>query len=120
MVPTILVIDPDPSHRRHFKEVLDHIGMAGDYFAGVEGLPAGFEITVYPAAVIDLDSISRPRPLLESWRQRHRDIRLIGVSEKTFHPDLGDIIDRYLFACLKKPVEEEELAYLLKSVTRSD
>jgi DNA-binding NtrC family response regulator len=117
MVPTILVIDPDPSHRRHFKDVLDHIGMAGDFFDRPEELPVGFDIAAYPAAVIDLDSISRPRLPLESWRQHHRDIRLIGVSAKTFHPDLGDIIDRYLFACIKKPVEPEELACLLKNIT---
>ena len=120
MTPTILVIDPDDTHRSHFKTVLAGIGMAGDFYETPEQLPPGFDIATYAAAVIDLDRTNRFRQLLKSWHKNSKTLRLIGLSRETFHPDLGDIIDRYLFACMKKPVESEELALLLKNITRRD
>lgn len=120
MIPTIVVIDPEIDHRDHFQGVLKQIGAAGVFFDNPDQLPPEFDIAAYPAAVVDLDHTKRPKPLLENWRRRHKTIRLIGLSRETFHPELGDIIDRYLFACVKKPVESEELALLLKNIVHPE
>jgi DNA-binding NtrC family response regulator len=118
MMQTILVIDPDATHRNHFRRTLADMDMAVDFFDTTESLPPDFNIAAYPIVIVDLELTKLSKALCDAWRRSNRHIQLIGLSQRTFHPGLEEIIDHYLFACIKKPVDADELAFVLKSVSR--
>jgi hypothetical protein len=41
---------------------------------------------------------------------------LFAVSERRFHPDLQESMERFIFACLRYPVDPEELSIVMKGI----
>jgi hypothetical protein len=44
---------------------------------------------------------------------------LMGLSRSPFHPDLKEAIGRHLIACLRKPIDTDELRFLLDSFAKN-
>jgi DNA-binding NtrC family response regulator len=116
MVGNVLVIDPDKKHRRGFRQVLASIPLSADFYESIDSLPTRLDISRYRAVIIDLDDQMPSKATFETWRRKNIHMNIMGFSSKSFHPDHGDIIGQHLFACLKKPVDPDELAFLLKSI----
>ncbi|MEJ2659067.1 MAG: hypothetical protein P8012_18075 [Desulfobacterales bacterium] len=68
------------------------------------------------AAILDLDSIAFNNQIFKSFSMNHPDVRLLCLSTKRFHPELRDAICHHIYACLNKPVDPDELFFLLKSI----
>jgi len=111
---TILVIEPDETHRRHLRNVLTTMGFGAKCFDALDVVPPDKGSAAYPAAVIDLDRSLPDQRLLRAWHAAHRAMRIIGMSRHRFDPERAEIIGRHLFACIKKPVDPEELGQLLR------
>ncbi|MEW5722155.1 MAG: hypothetical protein AB1896_03550, partial [Thermodesulfobacteriota bacterium] len=52
----------------------------------------------------------------KSLKKNYPNIRLLGVSSRAFHPELGEAFSGHLYACLKRPLDTEELEYWLRSL----
>jgi DNA-binding NtrC family response regulator len=70
----------------------------------------------YAAAIVDLDTIPISNRHFKSLSTKYPGIRLLCMSTKQFHPELQDAISHYIYACLKKPVDTDELFFWLKSI----
>ncbi|MBI4963763.1 MAG: response regulator [Desulfomonile tiedjei] len=68
--------------------------------------------------ILDLDKASVSNRVLRNLKRKRPALQIIGISSLPFHPELGEAISSYLFACISKPVDTEELMYLLKSIVR--
>jgi hypothetical protein len=44
---------------------------------------------------------------------------MMGISSSPFHPDLKEAIGQHLTACLRKPIDPEELLFLLDSFAKN-
>ena len=116
MVGNILVIDLDGKHRRGFRQVLTDMPLTADFFESIDRLPARLDIRRYRAVIIDLDEKIPSKTTFETWRRQNNHLNILGISSKRFHPDHSEVIGQHLFACLKKPVDPDELTFLLKSI----
>ena len=116
MVGNILVIDPDEKHRQGFRHVLANIPITADFYESYDNLPTSLDIRRYRAVIIDLDDQMPSKATFETWRRKNSRLNIMGFSSESFHPDHGEVIGQHLFACLKKPVDPHELAFLLKSI----
>ena len=67
------------------------------------------------ALILDLDSISATNIMLRDLKKKH-DITIIAVSERKLHPELAESMGSHIFASLVKPVDPDDLEYLLKGV----
>ena len=65
--------------------------------------------------VIDLDNLQITGRFFKDLKKAHPSLCIMGLSDRPFHPELEEAIGTHIFACLKKPVDSEELFYLLKS-----
>ncbi len=115
MSVNILIIGSGDMNDRGYMTLLTRPPFNVDVFDSVDQLPTGFDIRLYRAIFIDLDRKIPPKTTLATWRKQNGTLKILGLSSKSFHPDLSEIIGQHLFACLKKPVDEEELIFLLKS-----
>ena len=69
-----------------------------------------------PAAIVlDLDAIPPDNHVFRSFKRNNPGIVLLAVSERSFHPDLVESMERHFFACMVKPVDPDEFLFLLKS-----
>ena len=70
----------------------------------------------FQAMIIDIDGLPVAENFFRDLKKSNPSLRIMGLSKHTFHPDLVEAISKHLFACLKKPVNSDELFYLLKSI----
>jgi DNA-binding NtrC family response regulator len=68
------------------------------------------------AVIIDLDDLSFESHYFRDLKRQNPKLNVIGLSEKPFHPELAEAISNHIYACLKKPVDTDEISYLLKGV----
>ena len=112
----ILVIDPDEMHSQRFRRALTNLPLIAEYYDSIEDLPSQLDITKYQAIIIDLDDKMPAKATLKAWRRQNSQLSILGFSAQNFHPNLSEVIGQYLFACLKKPIEADELTFFLKSI----
>lgn len=66
------------------------------------------------AILIDLDSTTLSNIDIRNLKRSHPDIPFLTISSKPFHPDLQESMQSHIFACVSKPVDPDELIFLLK------
>lgn len=65
--------------------------------------------------IVDLDTEQVTNTALRELKRKHT-ITIIALSGKHLHPDLEESLRHHIYACLGKPVDPDELSYMLKSV----
>lgn len=74
----------------------------------------------YIAVILDLDTIPVSNHNLKELSVKHPEVPVLCISAKRFHPELQDAIQHYIYACLNKPVDPDELLYWLRSMEEND
>ena len=72
------------------------------------------------AVIIDLDNLPVVENFFRDLKEMYPSLNIMGLSSRSFHPELEEAISNYIFACLRKPVDTDELSYLLKSIYEND
>ena len=70
----------------------------------------------YAVVIIDLDTIPVDMRLFRRLKRLKPALNIIGLSSRPFHPGLEEAMTSYIYACLSKPVDEDELNFLIKSL----
>ncbi len=68
------------------------------------------------AVILDLDTIPVNNRNLKELSIKYSNVTFLCISEKRFHPELRDAIRHYIYACLNKPVDLDELLFWIKSI----
>jgi hypothetical protein len=68
------------------------------------------------AVIIDLDFISVDNRVVREYAQGYPEVSFFGASIDRFHPDLQDAISNHFCACLRKPIDLDEIIFWLKSL----
>jgi len=69
--------------------------------------------------ILDLDSTAVQSQAIRALKKRHPHLHILGVSKLLLHPGLEELIGTHLYACLVKPLDEEELLFWLKSIAEN-
>jgi DNA-binding NtrC family response regulator len=76
----------------------------------------GFESASLRVIIVDLDNLSVDNRLFRDLSKDYPNSCVIGLSSRTFHPELQEALSRDISACLLKPIDMDELVYWLRSV----
>ena len=68
------------------------------------------------AALMDLDSVPVDNRIIRQLTLKYPGVYFLATSKDRFHPELKDAICYHLYACINKPIDDEELFYWLKTV----
>lgn len=68
------------------------------------------------AVILDLDTIPVSNHNLKELSITYPNVTFLCISAKRFHPELQDAIRHYIYACLNKPVDPDELLFWIKSI----
>jgi DNA-binding NtrC family response regulator len=112
----IIVIDADKASRRELCNLLeaqDYLVIPSHTLAGFPGLIHGRSCR---AVILDLDTVPVNNRQLRDLKKTYPDLYVVAVSGRSFHPELKEAMEAYIYSCLCKPVDPDELVYWLKSI----
>jgi len=117
--PGIALIDADMANGRQFCGLLEKLNYSATLFNSLEDFEGYLENRPEIAAILDLDSIEVRSQAIRALKKRHPELHILGVSKLLLHPGLEELIGTHLYACLVKPVNEDELLFWLKSIAEN-
>jgi DNA-binding NtrC family response regulator len=68
------------------------------------------------AVLVDIDTVSVENRELRELTLEYPSNPFLCMSKDKYHPDLKEAICYHLYACINKPVNPDELFYLLRSI----
>lgn len=71
---------------------------------------------VRPLVLLDLDALPVDNLVFRNLKKTNPGACIIGLSSRSFHPELEEAMSKHIHACLGKPVDEDELLFLVKSL----
>ena len=112
----IIVVDGDKRACRAMCKLLEahqYCGIPCHALANVQGL---IEHNSCRALILDLDTVPVENRHFRDLKKVNPGLYVLAVSDRLFHPELKEALATYIYACLCKPVDPDELIYLVKSI----
>ena len=116
MGPEIVLAHPNNKASHQIADILAHEQFPFKLIANLEELQTYLETTPCSTVIIDMDDLPVDRQLFRNLKRLLPKLNILALSSRTFHPELEEAMTRHIYACLNKPVDPEEMIYLLKSV----
>ena len=80
--------------------------------AMTENLPAASTCI----AAMDIDTIEPDIQRIRALKKKYLNLVLLAFSGRKFHPEHQEVLSNHFFACLTKPVDVDEMLYLIKDI----
>ena len=68
------------------------------------------------ALIIDLDNVPVDILFFRQLKRSHPEMKIVVVSRHPYHPELEEAMSRHIFASISKPVDPDEIEFLLKNI----
>ena len=120
MQKSILVVNTDKKQCRELCELIEKERYPVSALHSIQNLEKHLEEKKFQAVIIDIDSIPIDNRTVRKLTLKFPGIYFFCLSEKPFHPELKDAICYHIYACLNKPVDEDELFYFLRSIYENE
>jgi DNA-binding NtrC family response regulator len=117
---TIAVVAADLQEQQELCRVLERNRYRTVRFQKDSGLVNRIRESSCDALILDLDSTSVDNRFIRSLSRENPQLYIIGISSRTFHPELEESMRAHISACLSKPVDEDELLFWLKSISAGE
>ncbi len=116
MQQSIMVVSSSQSERKQLCEILEGYHYLAVPLQSLIELLKAIEARACHALILDLDSLPVDNRFIRRLCIGSPEVCVIGLSSRTFHPELEEAMRSHISACLAKPVSTEELIYWLRSV----
>jgi len=111
-----LVINTDQKQSRELCDLIGKEQYPVTAIHSIQNLESHLEEKKVLAVIIDIDTVPIDNRIVRKLTLKFPGIYFFCLSEKPFHPELKDAICYHIYACLNKPVDEDELFYFLRSI----
>jgi len=112
----ILVLDADQKQCQDLCLHLEKNRFPASPMYSIENLMVRLNETDYLAVIMDIDTIAIGNRTVRELTIKYPGVYFFCLSKDRFHPELKDALSHHIYACLKKPVDLDELFYWLKSI----
>lgn len=116
MNKTIGVVSSNKAECDALLSLLAEWDFAFSYFEHLNGLKSLLQKTPDTVAILDVDSIALTNRSIRNLMLEFPTTTILCTSKERFHPKLQDAISNYIYACLIKPIDPDELFYWLKTL----
>jgi DNA-binding NtrC family response regulator len=115
----VVVIDGDGQHAQPLCDLLQDLNYSVSLIHSLKDLEQELHKDPEVAVILDLDTVPVNNQFFRGLRKIHPRLQMLGVSKLSYHPGLEEVIGSHLFACLVKPLDVEELSFMLKSISET-
>ena len=112
----ICILSADEQQVELLRTILSERQFQVRIFEDAENLMLGLEHTGCVAAIMDVDSIRLTNRMIRQIKTKFSGISIFCTSQQRHHPDLKDALSQHIYACLKKPLDRDELDFWLKCI----
>ena len=113
----IVILDGNKKDCMNICSILDEQNYAATPVYSLKNLLPAINEEICEMLILDMDSIEVDKNLFRKLKKENPSLRIVGLSNKVFHPELEDAITKnHIYACISKPVDEEELVFWVKSL----
>ena len=116
MQEPIVVVDGDEEQCRGLCATLEREHFTTTAFHSLLNLEREIREAGRRVVILNLDTLPVDNRLFRTLRKTNPGVCIIGLSSRPYHPELEEAMSRHVYACLGKPVDEEELIFWLKSL----
>ena len=81
-------------------------------------LDAQLQMNAFAAVIMDIDSFAVDNQSIRHLAFAYPDTPILCISKNRLHPELSDSIQNHIFACLTKPIDQDELGYWLNCIRK--
>ena len=120
MEKKVLVIDADVTSCQELVELLVVRQYSSTSIHILSDLEGHLENGSYPVVILDIDSVPVDNRVIRKLTIKYPGVNFLCISKDRFHPELKDAICYHIYACLTKPVDPDEIFYLLRSIFEDD
>jgi len=120
MEKKILVLAADKASCQELVELLAGRQYLATSIQILSDLEGHLENGSYLAVILDIDSVPVDNRVIRTLTIKYPAIHFLCISKDRFHPELKDAICYHIYACLTKPVDPDEIFYLLRSIYEDD
>ena len=119
MEQEIAIAHPNEKDRRRISEILVRESYRIKVFANIEDLLAYLETSLCKAVIIDMDELPVDKQFFRNLKRLQPALSILALSSRSFHPELEEAMSRHIYACLNKPIDPEELIFLLEGINNA-
>jgi DNA-binding NtrC family response regulator len=116
----ILVIDANEEQGRLLCKLLDARQYPALPLNSIENLEESIQKTGCLAVFWDIDTVPMDNRTVRNLTIKFPGVYFFGLSARPFHPELQDAICYHIYACINRPVDQDELFYWLRSIEEND
>lgn len=116
----IVVVDGDEERCRGLCATLEREHFATAALHSLLNLEREIQEAGRRVIILDLDTLPVNNRLFKTLRKTNPGVCIIALSNRPFHPELKEAMSQHIYACLSKPLDDEELIYWLKSICEND
>jgi len=120
MKKCILVVNTDKKQGRELGELIEKEGYSVSALNSLQNLETCLEDNKFQAVIIDIDTVPIDNRTVRELTIKFPEVYFFCLSVQPFHPELKDAICYHIYACLNKPVDEDELFYFLRSIYENE
>ena len=112
----VLIADADRKHCRTICTMLKKHGFGAESVYTLASLERHLMRAKRLVVVLDFDSLSIDNRTVRRISMNHPGVSFLGLSDHRFGPEFREAICHHLYACLKKPIDPDELTYLARGI----
>ena len=117
---TIILITKDQKEGNQLKSLLSKHKYHLKPCSHLENIEKEVKENTCKTIILDLDSISLDNRTIKELSLQYPQINFLCISKDQLHPELKDAICYHIYACLKKPLDPDELLYWLRCFEDND
>ena len=111
---SIIVLNPNKKESLCLCLILDELGYLSKPIISFDELVKSLSDETCHAAIIDIDTLKLDNRLVRQISEKYTKINLIFTSKDRLHPDLKESISQYVYACIHKPFDVDEIKLLFE------
>lgn len=120
MEKRIVLLDADTAQCKQLCVLLEKERYSVSMLHSLQDLEGHLEEKKFQAVIIDIDAVPIDNRTIRKLTLLFPEVYFFCLSEQPFHPELKDAICYHIYACLNKPVDEDELFYFLRSIYENE
>jgi DNA-binding NtrC family response regulator len=117
MAMEILVFDADDKQCREVCSMLEELDYRAIPMYTFQDLKKYMETSPCRIIILDLDNLPVDKKVFRKLKKINPSVSFMGISDRPFHPELEEVMSSHIYACLSRPVDEEELSFWIKSLS---
>jgi DNA-binding NtrC family response regulator len=116
MEKSVVVLDADKEQCLKLCAMLDEWEYRATPMHSLSHLEGYMQSETCSVVIMDIDTVPVDNRTIRNLRGRNPEVFLLCLSKDRLHPELNEALSSHIFACINRPIDEDELFYWLRSI----